>query len=79
MLLIFSALVFVVVYLVLDWSWWLSLLMALAYVVLRRARTHPKVSSIIDKTYNIIFLVGAPFLIASGNDALAAGSRKKKS
>ena len=77
MLLILCALVFVVGYFVLDWSWWLSLLMALGFFVLDRARTYPKVSSIIDKCENIIFLVAAPFLIVIGNDALATGSSLK--
>ena len=69
------AIVFVVGYFVFDWSWWLSLLIAVGYLVLDRAREkHPKVNRIADKSYRIIFLVGAPFLIVAGNYHLADGN-----
>jgi len=76
MVIILGAIViFLFTYFVLGWSWWLSLLWLAGYLVLQIAsERHPKANQIVDKSFAILALVIAPFLVWFGNDDLAAGN-----
>jgi len=74
MLLVLSAAAFLFAYFVLDWSWWVSLLLAVGFLVVQLAsERHPKVGRITSKGSDILFLVAGPLLVWAGNDDLAAG------